>query len=232
MKGQNNIVKTIDLWKIYRVGKVKYPALRGVSLEIREGEFVGIVGPSGSGKTTLLNLIGALDRPTKGDILIKGISLSKLSGDELARLRNKEIGFVFQFYNLIPYMSALENVELPLVASGVSIEERRRRAIELLELFGLKDKIYKKPNELSGGEQQRVAISRALINDPSIILADEPTGNVDSKTGHLIVQTFRKLVDDKNVTIIMVTHNPQMVEYCDRIIYLKDGTIEREEWRK
>lgn len=220
-----------DLWKIYRVGKIEYPALKGVSFEIDQGEFLAVVGPSGSGKSTLLHILGGLDRPTKGRVIVDGVDLSMLNRDELAEYRNKKMGFVFQFYNLIPYLTAVENIELPMSIAGVPPSKRRRIALELLSTLGLEDKAYKRPTELSGGEQQRIAILRALANNPKLILADEPTGNLDSKSAKVVVETFRKLVDEKNITVVMVTHNLELTKACDRIIHLRDGRVVGEERR-
>ena len=189
---------------------------------------VAVVGPSGSGKSTLLNLIGALDRPTKGQVFIDGVDISRLKSKELAELRNKKIGFVFQMFNLIPYMNALENVELPMMASGVPTKERRKRAMQLLEAVGLASRAYNKPSELSGGEQQRVAIARALANSPSIVLADEPTGNLDSKSAWEVVNLLKRINEEKSVTIIVITHNLEITTVCDRVVYLRDGIIEKE----
>ncbi len=214
-----------DLWKIYKVGEIEYPALKGVNIAVKYSEFIAIVGPSGSGKSTLLHLIGGLDKPTKGRVIIDGTDITRLSEDELADYRCKTIGFVFQFYNLIPYLTAVENVELPMAIAKSSID-RFKRAMELLELVGLRDKAFKRPTELSAGEQQRVAIARALANNPRIILADEPTGNLDSTNSEIIMKLFRDLVDNYNVTIVMVTHNLELVKFCNRIARLKDGCIE------
>ncbi len=221
----NEIVITEDLWKIYRIGSVDYPALRGVSMKIYDGEFVALVGPSGSGKSTLLHLIGGLDRPTKGKITVEGVDLSSLGRNKLAEYRNEKIGFVFQFFNLIPYLTAVENVELTMSICGLSPKIRRAKALKLLEAFGLSEMAYKRPNELSGGEQQRVAIARALANDPKLILADEPTGNIDSESARTVVEAFRRLVDDEGVSVIMVTHNLELTRACDRIIRIRDGRI-------
>jgi len=229
MTGGSAIVLTNDLWKIYMTNSSQYPALRGVDLYVDYGEFLAIVGPSGSGKSTLLHLIGGLDKPTRGEIYVGGVDISKLSENELANYRNKSIGFVFQFFNLIPYLSAVENVELPMAIAGVPLNERRKRALKLLELVGLADKAFKRPTELSGGEQQRVAIARALINNPKLILADEPTGNLDSVTGASIMKLFRRLVDESSVTVVMVTHNVENLRFVDRVYRLKDGKIIREE---
>ncbi|NHV45843.1 MAG: ABC transporter ATP-binding protein [Candidatus Verstraetearchaeota archaeon] len=196
-------------------------------MKIRKGEFIAIVGPSGSGKSTLLNLLGALDRPTKGKVIIDGTDISKLKSNELAELRNKKLGFIFQTFNLIPYMSALDNVEVPMIASGIPPKERKERARKLLELVGLKGFEKNRPSELSGGQQQKVAIARALVNNPQIILADEPTGNLDSKSANEIIEILHDL-NKKGVTIILVTHNLNLIKYCHRVFWLKDGLIEKE----
>ncbi|MEM0152508.1 MAG: ABC transporter ATP-binding protein [Ignisphaera sp.] len=206
------------------MGKVEYPALRGISMNVERSEFLCIVGPSGSGKTTLLNIMGALDRPTKGEIFIENIPLSTLSDDKLAELRNRRIGFVFQTFNLLSHLTVVENVELPMVALGIPTRRRRERAIEVLSRFLPQETFYKRPLELSGGEQQRVAIARALANNPDIILADEPTGNLDSANAHLIAKIFRELRDEGK-TIVMITHNIELTDYADRIVKLRDGQI-------
>jgi putative ABC transport system ATP-binding protein len=187
------------------------------------------MGPSGSGKSTLLNLFGALDRPTSGKILIDGVDISKLDDEELAKIRNEKIGFVFQAYNLIARSTVKRNMELPMLVKGYSKEERMRRIRDLLSVVGLQDKLYRRPKTLSGGEQQRIAIARALVNDPEIILADEPTGNVDSKTGHVIMSFFRKLNKERGTTVVVVTHDPEVARMTDRIIYIRDGKIFKEE---
>lgn len=219
------IVRAVRLTKTYTIGKVTVEALRGVDLAIEEGEYVAIMGPSGSGKSTLMNLIGCLDRPTSGELYIRGADVSKLSADQLARVRNKEIGFVFQQFNLLPNLNALENVELPLLYAGVPPKERRRRAEQALETVGLADRMTHKPAELSGGQQQRVAIARALINDPAIILADEPTGALDSKTSGEILALFRSL-NQQGRTIVLVTHEREVAETASRIIHIRDGRVE------
>jgi putative ABC transport system ATP-binding protein len=226
------MVELKDVWKIYRLGSIEYPALRGVSLSINRGSFVSIVGPSGSGKTTMLHLIGALDKPSRGEIYVNGIPISRLSENRLAEFRNKTIGFVFQQYNLIPYLSAIENVEMPMMVSGVSLAERRKRAKWLLEQLGLGDKIWKRPSELSGGEQQRVAIARALANNPKLILADEPTGNLDSRNARIVVDLLKRINSEMGVTIVVVTHNMEVAAETERIIYLRDGIIVKEEVRR
>jgi putative ABC transport system ATP-binding protein len=227
-KESNIIVQTEDLWKTYQTDSIGYTALSGLTLSIPRGEFVSIVGPSGSGKTTFLNLVGTLDRPTKGEILIDGVKTSKLNGDQLARLRNEKIGFVFQFFNLIPYLSAVENVELPLTALDVPSSKRREKATGILKQLGVELMANKKPRELSGGEQQRVAMARALANDPPLVLADEPTGNLDSKSAQVVVSLLKNLSEERNVTVIMVTHNMEIANLSHRIIYLRDGAIEKE----
>jgi len=212
--------------KSYRMGKVLVPALGGVSFDVKEKEFLTIFGPSGSGKSTLLHLLGGLDRPDEGEILIDGTDILKLSDGKLAELRLTKIGFVFQFFNLLPRLTALKNVELPLTIAGVSEKETSNRAREMLKFVGLDERETHRPYELSGGEQQRVAIARALISNPKIILADEPTGNLDTKTGWEIVQLMKNLNREKGQTFIVVTHDPRIADEADRTIYLKDGVIE------
>ena len=219
------IIEVIDVKKSYILGDVEVPILHDINLKVREGEFLAIMGPSGSGKSTLMNLIGFLDRPTRGKIIIKGLDINKLSDKEVARLRGLEIGFIFQTFNLIPRLTALENVELPTYANSRSGVNTHERAKELLRLVGLEDRMHHKPGELSGGQSQRVAIARALINDPAILLADEPTGNLDSKTGCEILNIFKKLNEDGR-TIIMITHDSEIAGYADRIVFLKDGIIQ------
>ena len=211
------------------MGRFEVYALNGVNLRIEAGEFMSIMGASGSGKTTLLNLIGALDRPTEGKVLIKGTDIARLDDNELAQLRNQEIGFVFQFFNLVARMTALKNVELPMAFAGISQDARKRRATELLGTVGLGDRIDHRPTELSGGEQQRVAIARALVNSPSVVLCDEPTGNVDSETGKEIIGTLRKLNREQQQTFVIVTHDPLVAGSVDRIAHMQDGIIIREE---
>lgn len=214
--------------KDYEMGEAIVHALRGVDLEVERGEFVSIVGPSGSGKSTLMNLIGCLDRPTAGEYLLDGRKVDELDDDELARIRNKSIGFVFQTFNLLPRTNCLHNVELPLLYSNVPRKVREKKAYEMLERVGLKERVYHNPSELSGGERQRVAIARALVNDPMIILADEPTGNLDSKTGSEIMEIFREL-NREGKTIVLVTHEKYIADYSNRIVYLKDGVVVSED---
>lgn len=219
------VIEVINVKKSYILGDMEVPILHDINLEVREGEFLAIMGPSGSGKSTLMNLIGFLDRPTEGRIIIKGLDINKLSDREVARLRGLEIGFVFQTFNLIPRLTALENVELPTYANTRSGVDTNERAKELLKLVGLDDRMHHKPGELSGGQSQRVAIARALVNDPAILLADEPTGNLDSKTGCEILNLFKKLNEDGR-TIIMITHDLEIAGYADRIVLVKDGIIQ------
>jgi len=222
-------IETENVTKKYFLGPNVISAVNGINLKIRKGEFVSIMGPSGSGKSTLLNLIGALDKPTSGRVLIDGVDISKLDDEELAKLRNRKIGFVFQAYNLIARSTVKRNMEIPALVKGLSREKRMRRIDELLSVVGLQEKLYRKPKTLSGGEQQRVAIARALMNDPEIVLADEPTGNVDSKTGHVIMSFFRKLNRERGTTMVVVTHDPEVARMTDRIIYIRDGRIVKEE---
>ncbi|MBA3061597.1 MAG: ABC transporter ATP-binding protein [Atribacteria sp.] len=217
--------------KIYQMGKVKVEALRGVSFYIDKGEFVAVMGPSGSGKSTLMHIIGCLDQPTEGNFIIGGKDVSKLNDDRLAEIRNKRIGFVFQQYNLLSRTSILHNVEIPLIYAGLKSKQRRKLAMQALESVGLADRVKHKPNEISGGEKQRAAIARALVNDPLIILADEPTGNLDTKTGEEIMKIFYKLHQQGN-TIIMVTHEAEVARHARRIIHLRDGLIEKDEVKK
>ena len=217
--------------KIYDLGSVKVPALKGVSLEIERGSFVAIMGPSGSGKSTLMNIIGCLDRPTEGSVEIEGVETTRMDRSQLAYIRNRKIGFIFQSFNLLPRVSALDNVILPFLYSDRPKDHHRKKALELLRLVGLENRIMHKPNELSGGQKQRVAIARALVNDPAIILADEPTGNVDSRSGLEIMILLQKL-NDEGMTILMVTHDPSIAQHSKRIIYFGDGEIIREEMVK
>tara|TARA_B100000029_G_scaffold501107_1_gene573902 strand:- start:6577 stop:7242 length:666 start_codon:yes stop_codon:yes gene_type:complete len=210
------------------MGAESVHALQGLSVTIDQGEFVAIMGPSGSGKSTFMNLIGCLDTPSKGTYTLNQQNVSQMNDDELARIRNREIGFVFQTFNLLPRASALHNVELPLIYAGLSVRTRKNRAIEALKLVELEDRMNHRPNELSGGQRQRVAIARALVNDPSIVLADEPTGNLDSKTGLEIMAVFERL-HRKGHTIILITHEDDVAKYAHRVIHILDGTVERDE---
>ncbi len=219
------VVETIDLTKDYFLGGVVVSALRGVNLQVKKGEFLVIMGPSGSGKSTLLNLLGGLDNPTSGKVIINNQDISKMPDAKLTELRAQEIGFVFQFYNLVPVLTALENVELPLMLIGMPRKERRKYATELLETVGLGDRINNRPDELSGGQRQRVSIARALANEPSIVLADEPTGDVDTKTGDEILGLMHDLNENRGVTFIVITHDPVVAEHCDRLIRIIDGQI-------
>jgi putative ABC transport system ATP-binding protein len=221
------LIETRDLWKTYVMGSEEIHALRGVSIEIERGEYVAIMGPSGSGKSTLMNLIGCLDTPTKGSYLLNGKQVGQMNDNELARIRNEEIGFVFQTFNLLPRASALHNVELPLVYAAVPAKDRQVRAKAALDKVELSGRMSHRPNELSGGQRQRVAIARALVNNPSILLADEPTGNLDSKTGNEIMALFAKLHAAGN-TIILVTHEADIAAYARRAIHLRDGQIEKD----
>ncbi len=222
------VIKTLELTKVYEMGSEQVHALNGVDVEIRKGEYVAIMGPSGSGKSTLMNLIGCLDSPTSGKYWLAGRLVSDLDDDELAYIRNKEIGFVFQTFNLLPRATALHNVELPLIYSGTPAEERIEKAKKALERVDLMDRMTHKPNELSGGQRQRVAIARALVNLPSIVLADEPTGNLDSKTGEEIMALFGNLHKQGN-TIILITHENDIAQHAHRIIYIRDGKIASDE---
>jgi len=222
-------IEAVDLVKKYGTGVDETFALRGVSFLVDRGEFIAIIGPSGSGKTTLLNLLGALDRPTSGRVLIDGTDISKLANAELARIRNQKLGFVFQDFNLISRMSALENVELPLLIEGIPKEKRREFALSLLDRFGLSSKAERNVNKLSGGERQRVAVARALGNNPSIILADEPTGNLDTKNTAVMMEFMKQLNDEFGKTVVIITHNPDVAKSAQRIIAVRDGVIERTE---
>jgi putative ABC transport system ATP-binding protein len=216
-----------DVWKIYKMGEVDVAALCGINLEINEGEFVAITGPSGSGKSTIMNMVGCLDIPTKGTIFLGGEDISKVSESKLSEVRGKKIGFVFQQFNLVPNLSALENVMLPLEFQDVDSKIAAKISKDLLEQVGLGDRINHKPKELSGGQQQRVAIARSLAVDPEIILADEPTGNLDSKSGSFIMNFFKRLHEEKGKTVVIVTHDINLVKYGKKVIHLKDGVVER-----
>jgi putative ABC transport system ATP-binding protein len=221
------LIETVDLWKTYVMGSEEIHALRGVSIEIERGEYVAIMGPSGSGKSTLMNLIGCLDTPSRGSYLLNGKQVGQMNDNDLARIRNEEIGFVFQTFNLLPRASALQNVELPMVYAGIPAKDRSDRARKALERVELGDRMMHRPNELSGGQRQRVAIARALVNNPSILLADEPTGNLDSKTGVEIMALFDRLHKAGN-TIIIVTHEADVAAYAHRTIYIRDGQVEND----
>lgn len=217
------VIRLENVWKVYKEG-VETVALRGVDLSIEEGEYVSIMGPSGSGKSTLMHIMGLLDTPTRGKVYIEGRDVSRMNEDERARIRRKKIGFVFQAYNLIPSLTAVENVELPLLLDGVPREERRKVAVSLLERMGLGNRLHYYPNQLSGGQQQRVAIARALANDPRIILADEPTGNLDTKTGRKILDLFKELHEEGR-TLVVVTHDPEVAREAERIVKIRDGRL-------
>jgi len=220
-----NIIELRNVWKIYKMGEVEVKALRGLDLTIKRGEFVAIQGRSGSGKSTAMNMIGCLDVPTKGKISLEGKDISKLEESQLAQIRGRKIGFIFQKFNLINTLSAKENIMLPMAFQGIGEEERGKRAIELLRLVELEDRMNHKPNELSGGEQQRIAIARSLANNPDVVLADEPTGNLDSKTGINVMDFLDRLHKKEKKTIIMVTHDDDLAHYAQRVEYLKDGKI-------
>ena len=222
-----SLIETNDLWKTYTMGSEEIHALRGVSISIERGEYVAIMGPSGSGKSTLMNLIGCLDTPSKGTYLLNHKQVGEMNDDELARIRNEEIGFVFQTFNLLPRATALHNVELPLVYAGVPAKERQERARGALARVELTDRMGHRPNELSGGQRQRVAVARALVNNPSILLADEPTGNLDTKTGVEIMQLFARLHEGGN-TIVLVTHEADVAAHASRAIHIRDGQVEKD----
>jgi len=220
------VVQARDLTKVYRMGELEVQALRGLSLDIERGETLAIMGPSGSGKSTLMNILGCLDRPSEGDYFLDGENVAQMDDDQLAAIRNHKVGFIFQSFNLLPRASALSNVELPLRYSAMRPSDRRRKAREALQAVGLDERKDHRPSELSGGQQQRVAIARALINDPSIVMADEPTGNLDSKTGEEIMDLLLKLNRERGVTLIMVTHDPDVASRTGRVIHIRDGQVE------
>src|SRR5208282_462783 len=222
------VIRTYDIWKTYVMGDQEIHAVSGVDIEIKRGEYVAIMGPSGSGKSTLMNLIGCLDTPSRGQYYINGNLVSDMTDDELARIRNKEIGFVFQTFNLLPRATSLHNVELPLIYAGISSEKRLEMAKLAMKAVDLEQRMYHKPNELSGGQRQRVAVARALVNNPSILLADEPTGNLDTATGNEIMALFEKLHQEGN-TIVLVTHEHDIAMHAWRIIHIRDGKVERDE---
>jgi len=226
------IVRTKDVEKVYDLGKVKVPALKGVNLEIYAGEYISIMGPSGSGKSTLFNMIGGLDKPSSGNVYINEVDVAQLDAYELAWLRCRQIGYIFQSFNLIPVMTALENVTLPMVFAGMTSDDARDKGVELLRRVGLGDRVQHKPFELSGGQQQRVAIARAMANDPMIILADEPTGNLDLATGKEVIELLRKMKEESGVTIISATHDLKMLHVSDRVVWIVDGKIDRIEKRE
>jgi putative ABC transport system ATP-binding protein len=228
LKRDGIVIRTYDLWKTYIMGDQEIHAVSGVDITIKRGEYVAIMGPSGSGKSTLMNLIGCLDTPTKGQYYINGRLVSEMNDDELARIRNKEIGFVFQTFNLLPRASSLHNVELPLIYSGLASDVRLERAKSALRQVDLEARMYHKPNELSGGQRQRVAVARALVNNPSILLADEPTGNLDTATGNEIMALFERLFQQGN-TIVLVTHEHDIAMHAHRIIHVRDGKVEKDE---
>ncbi len=225
------IVRTRDLAKIYTMGEVEVPALRGVDLDVRRGEYLSIMGPSGSGKTTLFNMIGGLDKPSDGSCYIEEVDMAQLDAFELAWLRCRKIGYIFQTFNLIPVMTALENVTLPMIFAGMGTDEMMDRGRELLDMVGLGDRLHHKPFELSGGQQQRVAVARSLANSPAIVLADEPTGNLDLQTGKEIIDLLKELNREGGVTIISATHDLKMIDVSDRIVHIRDGEVERIEER-
>lgn len=219
------VVDAKDLRKVYVMGDVEVHALRGLSVQIKRGEVLSIMGPSGSGKSTLMNMLGCLDRPTSGDYYLDGESVAEMNDDQLADIRNRKVGFVFQSFNLLPRATALSNVELPLRYSNVSGRERRDRAVEALESVGLGDRIHHRPGELSGGQQQRVAIARSLINNPAIIMADEPTGNLDTTSGDEIMKLLLRLNEERDTTLIIVTHDPEIAGHTNRIVLIRDGVV-------
>ena len=226
----NNLIQLENVSRIYQMGDSEVRALKGISYTIKKGDLLAIMGPSGSGKSTLMNIIGCLDKPSEGQYFLEGQEISTFNKNELARTRNKKIGFVFQNFNLLSRTTALENTELPLLYSDVPSKKAREMAMTALDMVGLKGRELHKTNQISGGEMQRVAIARALVNDPSLILADEPTGNLDTKTGLEIMEIFTSLHKDKGITIILVTHDPEVAEVAHKRVYLRDGEIEREEW--
>jgi putative ABC transport system ATP-binding protein len=228
LKREGIVIRTYDLWKTYVMGDQEIHAVSGVDIEIKRGEYVAIMGPSGSGKSTLMNLIGCLDTPTRGQYYISGRLVSEMNDDELARIRNKEIGFVFQTFNLLPRATSLHNVELPLIYSGMPAETRLAKAKAALEQVDLTPRMYHKPNELSGGQRQRVAVARALVNNPAILLADEPTGNLDTATGNEIMGLFERLHTQGN-TIVLVTHEHDIALHAHRVIHIRDGKVEKDE---
>ncbi|MFQ6083649.1 MAG: ABC transporter ATP-binding protein [Candidatus Aminicenantia bacterium] len=229
MDKNNNLIQLEDLTKIYEMGEIQVKALNGISYSIKQGDFLAIMGPSGSGKSTLMNIIGCLDKPTEGKYFLDGEEISTFDKNKLARIRNKKIGFVFQTFNLLSRTTALENTELPLLYSNVPSKKTKELALRALSSVGLEGREFHRTNQLSGGEQQRVAIARALVNNPSLLLADEPTGNLDTKIGEEIMEIFKKLNQEKNITIILVTHDPDVAKIAHKRIHLRDGQIVNEE---
>lgn len=219
------LIQIENLHKVYSLGDVQVPALRGVTVSVEQGEFVAIIGASGSGKSTFMNIVGCLDRPTRGRYLLEGRDVSTLSRDDLAAVRNRQIGFVFQSFNLLPRTSAMENVELPLLYNGASSRDRHHRSMELLKMVGLEGRERHHPNQLSGGQQQRVAIARALVNRPALILADEPTGNLDSRTSLELMEIFQRLNEEQRMTVMLVTHEPDIASFAGRLIGFRDGRV-------
>ncbi|MGQ9483399.1 MAG: ABC transporter ATP-binding protein [Desulfosoma sp.] len=230
--GTHNVVRLVDVTKVFRMGQEEVRALRGVSLEIKAGEYMSIMGPSGSGKSTLFNMIGALDKPTSGRVFIDEVDVAQLDAYERAWLRCRKIGYIFQTFNLIQVMTAIENVTLPMIFAGMSRDESMDKGMELLKLVGLAERYQHKPSELSGGQQQRVAVARALANDPAIILADEPTGNLDLSTGEEIIALLKELSQERGVTVISATHDLKMINVSDRVVWIRDGRIDRIEDRE
>ncbi len=226
-----NIVRTRGVKRVYQMGKLSLEALKGIDMEVQRGEYISIMGPSGSGKSTLFNMIGALDKPTEGKVYIDEVDVAQLDAYELAWLRCRKIGYIFQTFNLIPVMTALENVTLPMIFAGLATDEAIDKGVDLLTLVGLGERVQHKPLELSGGQQQRVAVARALANDPAIVLADEPTGNLDRKTGREIIELLRELNQEKQVTIISATHDLKMLDVSDRILWVQDGRITKNQRR-
>ncbi len=228
-KSPSESVVVRKVYKTYHSNSIEVKALEDISFKLYRGEFVAIIGPSGSGKSTLMHILGTIDRPTSGEVYIDGVATSKMKGDALADFRNRKLGFIFQSFNLVNGLTAEENVELPLLVNNVSHVEKRRGSAALLTQLGLQDRLKLKPNQLSGGQQQRVAVARALINKPTLILADEPTGNLDTKSKEEVMKLFKGISRDTNVTIVMVTHDPDTTKHCDRVIHIKDGKLEKNE---
>ncbi len=226
-----NVVRTRNVRKTFTMGQVSVDALKGINMEVRKWEYISITGPSGSGKSTLFNMVGGLDKPTEGKVYIDEVDVAQLDAYELAWLRCRKIGYIFQTFNLIPVMTALENITLPMIFAGLSTDEATDKGVELLKIVGLGDRVQHKPSELSGGQQQRVAVARSLANDPAIVLADEPTGNLDLKTGKEIIDLLKRLNREKKVTIISATHDLKMLDVSDRIFWIRDGKVERVEER-